>query len=156
MKIARYAMLSLASLLGTYWLTKWWLGSWWSERTWTWLNKALGQDIGLASDVELLLVLACAFGFSFAAMSFLFWVIQKIRNMPAKKSTDQMKEAIYISLIGLWILLATYFILWIGNLFGVQAAVGRSGLGFWAYLSVSFIFVLAVTLFVLSRWLRAR
>lgn len=156
MKIVRYVMLSLASLPNTYLLTKWWLGSWWSERTWTWLNQMFGQDTGLASDVELLLVLACAFSLSFAAITFLFWVLQTTHIVPHKKSTGHVKETIYAGLIGFWVLFTTYFFLWMGNMFGVQAADGASGLSFWVYLSVSFIIVLVVTLFGLFLWHRAQ
>lgn len=43
-------------------LARWWLNSDWSETTWTWLNVRIGagQYPGVASDIELAIVLACA------------------------------------------------------------------------------------------------
>jgi hypothetical protein len=55
------AVLSMA-----YVFTRLWLSSMWAEWFWTWLNNQLsaGQNPGLASDVELIVVLVCAFALS--------------------------------------------------------------------------------------------
>lgn len=151
MKIVRYVVLSLSSLPNTYLLTRWWLGSWWSERTWTWLNQTFGQDIGLASDVELFLVLACAFSLSFATMSFLSWVLQMTYHAKNQK-VNHKKEVLCASLTVFWVLFATYFLLWLGYLFGIQAADGKVGLAFWVNLSVSLISASAVTLLGFFLW----
>jgi len=43
-------------------LTRWWLSTSMSESIWTWINGLIerGQNPGLASDIELLITLACA------------------------------------------------------------------------------------------------
>lgn len=43
-------------------LARWWLRSDWSEATWAWLNMRIGAGRypGIASDIELAIVLACA------------------------------------------------------------------------------------------------
>lgn len=153
MKIVRYVVLSLSSLPNTYLLTRWWLRSSWSERTWIWLNQLFGHDLGLASDVELVLVLACAFCLSFATMSFLFWVLQMTYDTKSQKMGHK-KEVIFACLTVFWLLFATYFLLWLGDLFGVQAADGKTDLAFWVNLSVSLIAVLAVTLLGWFFWRR--
>jgi hypothetical protein len=45
-----------------YVFTRLWLSSIWAEWFWTWLNNQLsaGKNPGLASDVELVVVLVCA------------------------------------------------------------------------------------------------
>ena len=54
MKYVKYLAETILVLLSTYLITRWWLGTAWSERYWTWLNGMFGgQNIGLASDVEL-------------------------------------------------------------------------------------------------------
>ena len=154
MKIIRYVVLSLLSLPGTFLLTKWWMGTWMSERTWTWLNQLFGQDVGLASDIELFLALACAFSLSFAVLSFLSWVLEMFYNKQGKEGTSRMKEAIYAGLTGFWVLFATYFLLWLGGTFGILPIGRQAVFAFWVYLGVSFIVVLAVTLLGFFLWRR--
>lgn len=154
MKIIRYVVLSLLSLPGTFYLTKWWQSSWLSERTWTWLNQLFGQDFGLASDIELLLTIACAFSLSFATTSFLFWVLQMLYSKQGEEGAGRMKEVIHASLTGFWVLLATYFLHWLGGTFGFLPDWRENAFGAWAYLGVSFIVVLAVTLLGFFLWRR--
>lgn len=61
MKYLKYIAVTLFVLLSTYIITRWWLSTAPSERYWTWLNHQFGeQNIGLASDVELITVLLLA------------------------------------------------------------------------------------------------
>lgn len=65
MKIMQRLLATGMATLLTYLITRWWLGTPWSELTWTWLNQRLGgQRPGLASDIELIAVLACALAVS--------------------------------------------------------------------------------------------
>ncbi len=153
MKIVRYAVLSLLSLPGTYWLTSRYMGTGWSERIWTWLNQLFG-DFGLASDIELFLSLACAFSLSFATLSFLFWAFQMLYNKQSQNGTTRIKEVFYASLAGFWVLFATYFLLWLGDLSGVMPVQRKASFASWAYLGASLIVVLAVTLLGFFLWRR--
>lgn len=72
MKAQSRVISGLVIVLMTYGFVRLWLGSAVSERFWTWLNARLsgGTDPGLASDVELVIVLAAALGLSAGA----WWV----------------------------------------------------------------------------------
>lgn len=62
MKALQVTARLMAVLLLTYFFAQLWLRSWGSERFWTWLNSLIsdGTNPGLASDIELLIVLAVA------------------------------------------------------------------------------------------------
>lgn len=61
MKYATYLAKAFLVLVLTYLITRWWLSTIWSERFWTWLNNKFGgQNLGLTSDVELVIVLILA------------------------------------------------------------------------------------------------
>jgi hypothetical protein len=62
MTAIRYAGLVGAVLLLSYVLAHLWLNSPWSEAVWSHLNQWIenGQNPGLVSDIELVLVLLCA------------------------------------------------------------------------------------------------
>ena len=153
MKIVRYAVLSLLALPSTYFLTSRYLSSWWSERVLSWLGH-LWQDFGLASDIEFLFALACSFSLSFATLSFLFWILQVAYGTQAQKGLNWMKEVINASLMGFWVLFATYYLLRLGDRSGVQAVEVKTGSAPWANLSVSLIIVSAVTLLGFFLWRR--
>ena len=78
MKIVRYVVLNLSALPLTHLLTNWWLNSRWSEITWTWLNQLFKQNLGLASDIEFIVTIACSFVISLAISYFLFCVFQYV------------------------------------------------------------------------------
>lgn len=154
MKIVRHVTLGIASLPIAYLFAGWWQGSWWSERIWTWLNHLFGQNFGLASDAEFLLMLACAFSFSIITISLLFWIVQILRNAPRQKGVDRIKEVIYVCLTGLWVLFTAYFLLWLSNLFGFWVPDGSAGLVFFAGIGTSLIIVLALALLGRFLWRR--
>ena len=154
MKVVRYLVLSFSSLPITYLLAGWWLDSWMSERTWTWLNHVFGQNFGLATDVELLLALSCAFSLSFATMTFLFRAWQITCNTRNKKDLWRMKDAVYGSFIGIWVLFATYFLLWLSDFFGVEAVNAAPRIAFWVNFSAALMIVLIVSLFGWYLWRR--
>lgn len=152
MKILRHLTSIFLSLPITYLFTQWWLNSRWSERTWTWLNQRLGQNFGLASDIELVLTLGCAFALSFTITLFVFFLFQMTFNWQSLKNADLIRQIIRFSLMGFWILFASYFLLWLGNFAGIQGA----GVGFWTNLSASLIFVLLLTMLVCLLWHRVQ
>ena len=86
MKIVRYVALSLLALPLTYQLTSLWINTKWSEITWTWLNQMFQQNLGLASDVELILTVACFFVISLAISIFLFCVFQHVIQWTRRSS----------------------------------------------------------------------
>ena len=86
MKIVRYVALSLLALPLTYQLTSLWINTKWSEITWTWLNQMFQQNLGLASDVELILTVACFFVISLAISIFLFCVFQLVIQWARRSS----------------------------------------------------------------------
>lgn len=154
MKIIRHVTLGIASLPIAYLFAGWWQGSWWSERIWTWLNHLFGQNFGLASDAEFLLMLTCAFSFSFITISFLFWVVQNTYNSPRQNGTDQIKEVIYACLIGFLVLFTAYFLLWLSDFFGFRIPDGAAGVVFLVGISVSLIIVLSLMLLGRYLWRR--
>ncbi len=81
MKYAIYLIKTFLVLALTYVITRWWLGTGWSERYWTWLNSKFGgQNLGLASDVELVTVLILALLISIGVVMLLFHIFQYIRK----------------------------------------------------------------------------
>lgn len=86
MKIVRYAAFSLSALPLTYLLTNWWINSKWSEITWTWLNQLFQQNLGLASDIELILTIACFFVISLFISSLLFCVFEHVIKRARRSS----------------------------------------------------------------------
>ena len=80
MKIIRYIAFSLSALPLTYLLTNWWLNSRWSEITWTWLNQLFKQNLGLASDIEFIVTIACSFVISLTISLFCFVYFSMLLN----------------------------------------------------------------------------
>jgi len=81
MKYATYIVKIFLALLITYLITRWWLSTEWSERYWTWLNNKFGgQNLGLASDVELVTVLILSLLISIGVVMLLFHTFQYIRK----------------------------------------------------------------------------
>lgn len=77
MRYAIYIVKTFLVLLLTHSITRWWLGTAWSERYWTWLNKKFGgQNLGLASDVELVTVLVLVLLISIGTVILIFRSIQ--------------------------------------------------------------------------------
>lgn len=76
----------IATMLAlTYLTTRLWLGSWWSEKFWTWLNHHLsaGEDPGLASDVEFIIVLVVTLAASFVFSHVLFKQVERLLKRSA-------------------------------------------------------------------------
>ena len=86
MKIVRYAALSLSALPLTYILTSWWINTKWSEITWTWLNQLFQQNLGLASDVELILTIGAFFVISLIISLLLFSVFEHVIKRARRSS----------------------------------------------------------------------
>ena len=81
MKYAKYVAGTFFVLLLTYLITRWWLGSPWSERYWTWLNHQFGgQNLGLASDVELVTILLLALVASIGLVAAMFRLVTLFRQ----------------------------------------------------------------------------
>ena len=86
MKVVRYAALNLLALTLTYLLTSWWINTKWSEITYTWLNHLFQQNLGLASDIELILTIACFFVISLFISSLLFCVFEYVIKWARRSS----------------------------------------------------------------------
>ncbi len=86
MKIVRYIAFSLSALPLTYLLTNWWLNSRWSEISWTWLNQLFKQNLGLASDIEFIVTIACSLVISLAILFILFCVFQHVIQWARRSS----------------------------------------------------------------------
>lgn len=86
MKIVRHIAFNLSALPITYLLTNWWMNTQWSEITWTWLNEIFQQNLGLASDIEFIMTIACSFVISLAISLFLFCVFQHVIQWARRSS----------------------------------------------------------------------
>ena len=82
----RNIALSLSALPLTYLLTSWWINTKWSEITWTWLNQLFQQNLGLASDVELILTIACFFVISLVISLLLYCVFELVIKWARRSS----------------------------------------------------------------------
>lgn len=79
--VQRIAILLLIPLFAGL-LTRWWLSTSMSESIWTWINGLIdsGQNPGLASDIELLLTLACALLVSATGVMLIRPLLARIRE----------------------------------------------------------------------------
>lgn len=144
---ARHAAMGIAALPGAYLLAGWWYESMWSERIWTWLGHTFGQDFGLASDVEFLLMHATAFSVSFLGGSFLLRLILGSGDAPRQGTAGWIKEVLLATLAGILILSATFFLAgwWLPRVAGQKTPV----MELWTTLGAAF---LVVSLIALAGW----
>lgn len=82
-------VLNLSTLFTFGLLVQWWLSTGMSESVWTWINDRIegGQNPGLASDVELLIVLAGALLISASGAMLIRQLLSRIR----KKAGDGIR-----------------------------------------------------------------